>query len=255
MGTKLVSILMLLSLPALTEAQPAAAPKPDPAAVHRAGETQVNPKDGLTYVWIPAGKFLMGCSPGDTDCAPHESPAHEVAVTKGFWLGRTPVTQQAWLRVTGHNRSHFKGPNLPVEMVDWAEAKAYCAAVGGRLPTEAEWEYAARAGSMGPRYGNPNEIAWHYDNSGFKTHDVGQKRPNAFGLYDMLGDVFQWVADWYGTYPSGEQIDPSGPAGGQLRVVRGGSWDNLSSIGRASYRGAGAPADRNYNFGLRCVEE
>lgn len=255
MVIKFLPVLVFLSLPALTEAQPAAAPAPATAAAHKAGEPRVNPKDSLTYVWIPAGKFLMGCSPGDTDCKPTEQPTHEVAITKGFWLARTLVTQQAYQRVIGQSRSHFKGPNLPVEMVNWNEAKAYCAAVGGRLPTEAEWEYAARAGSKGPRYGEPDEIAWDYDNSGFKSHDVGQKQPNAFGLYDMLGDAFQWVADWYGTYPASQQFDPSGPSSGQLKIVRGGSWDNLPKIGRASYRGIAAPADRNYNFGIRCAED
>jgi formylglycine-generating enzyme required for sulfatase activity len=120
MVIKFLLVLVFLSLPALTAAQPAAAPAT--AAAHKAGESRVNPKDGLTYVWIPAGKFLMGCSAGDTDCKPTEQPAHETAITKGFWLGRTPVTQQAYQRVTGQNRSHFKGPNLPVEMVNWNEA-------------------------------------------------------------------------------------------------------------------------------------
>jgi formylglycine-generating enzyme required for sulfatase activity len=251
MSAEFVSIVMLLSLPALTGAQqptaaPAATPKP---------ETRVNPKDGLTYVWIPPGRFLMGCTAGDTDCSPHEQPAHEVAITKGFWLGRTAVTQQAYQRVTGKNRSHFRGPNRPVEMVNWSEAKAYCEAAGGRLPTEAEWEYAARAGSLGVRYGNLNDIAWHYDNAGFVSHEVGQKAANAFGLYDMLGNVFQWVADWYGNYAWGEQSNPAGPPSGQLKVLRGGSWDNLAKVARASYRGTGAPDDRNYNFGIRCAEE
>ena len=242
---------MLLWLPASTPAQP----KPETAAAHQVGESRVNPKDGLTYVWIPPGKFLMGCTEGDTECGPHERPAHVVAITKGFWLGQTPVTQQAYRRVTGKNKSFFKGDTHPVEMVNWPEAKAYCEAVGGRLPTEAEWEYAARAGSLGVRYGNVDEIAWHYDNSVFKTHDVAQKKANAFGLFDMLGNVFQWVADWYGNYPAGERTDPSGPQSGQLRMVRGGSWDNLAKVARASYRGTSAPADRNYNFGIRCAAE
>ena len=197
----------------------------------------------------------MGCSASDTECAPQEKPAHEVTIARGFWLGRTPVTQQAYQRVTGQNRSFFKGANRPVEMVNWSEAKAYCAAVGGRLPTEAEWEYAARAGSIGVRYGNLDEIAWHYGNSGLRTHEVGQKLANAFGLYDMLGNVFQWVADWYWNYPSSEQSDPSGPESGQLRILRGGSWDNHSKSVRASYRGTSAPSDRGYNFGFRCVGE
>jgi formylglycine-generating enzyme required for sulfatase activity len=197
----------------------------------------------------------MGCTQGDAECGPHERPAHLVAITKGFWMGQTPVTQQAYQRVAGKNKSFFKGANRPVEMVNWQEAKAYCAAVGGRLPTEAEWEYAARAGSVGVRYGNLDDIAWYYGNSGLKTQEVGKKAPNAFGLYDMLGNVFQWVADWYADYPAGDRSDPAGAASGQLRVLRGGSWDNPAQTARASNRGTSAPGDTSYNFGVRCVAE
>jgi len=153
--------------------------------------TRVNPKDGLTYVWIPPGKFQMGCSAGDAECFDNEKPAHQVTIAKGFWLGRTSVTQQAYQRVTGKNPASHKGANLPVEEVDWNEAQAYCKAIGGRLPTEAEWEYAARAGSTGVRYGNLDEIAWYDKNSGNQSQEVGQKSPNAFGLYDMLGNTWQ----------------------------------------------------------------
>ena len=162
-----------------------------PMATILAGAKKVNPKDGLTYVWIPAGKFQMGCSPGDAECGDDEKPVHEVTITKGFWLGQTSVTQQAYERVTGKNPASHKGPNLPVEEVDWEEARAYCTAIGGRLPTEAEYEYAARAGSTVARYGNLDEIAWYKGNSGGASHEVAQKLPNAFGLYDMLGNTWQ----------------------------------------------------------------
>jgi len=228
------------------------APPPDYAT---AAPKQVNPNDGMTYVWIPPGTFLMGCSPGDGECTDAERPAHEVTITRGFWLGQTPVTQQAYQRVTGQNPSNLKGANLPVENVNWDEAQAYCAAIGGRLPTEAEWEYAARAGSTAARYGNLDEIAWHSGNSGGRTHEVGQKLANAFGLFDMLGDVWQWTANWYGNYPSGAQSDPSGPESGESRALRGGSWVSTPRFARVSYRRKYDPGIRLDVIGLRCVEE
>jgi formylglycine-generating enzyme required for sulfatase activity len=223
----------------------------------RAGQTRVNPRDGLTYVWIPPGKFIMGCSPGDEECNPDENPAHEVTITKGFWIGQTPVTQEAYQQVVGKNPSYFKGPRLPVEMVTWEEAQAYCQAIGMRLPTEAEWEYAARAGSKAASYGELDQVAWHRDNSERKTHDVGQKQPNIFGLYDMLGNVWEWVADWFDEnyYGQSTATDPPGPATTERRVHRGGSWDNLPSRVRASVRGRDKPSDRGYRVGFRCVGE
>ena len=216
------------------------------AAMLLSAQQKMNSKDGLTYVWIPPGKFQMGCSPGDAACDGNERPAHEVTITRGFWLGQTPVTQQAYQRVVGKNPSGHVGPNLPVEYVDWSEAHAYCVAIGGRLPTEAEWEYAARASSTGARYGNLDEIAWYAANSGGQSHEVGQKPANAFGLYDMLGNVWQWVADWFGPYPAGG-------AAGQLKENRGGSWGTAANMVRASYRGFVEPAHRGGKLGLRCA--
>jgi formylglycine-generating enzyme required for sulfatase activity len=224
-----------------------------PPATTVAGPTKVNSKDGLTYVWIPPGTFQMGCSPGDAECSDYEKPAHQVTITKGFWMGQTPVTQQAYQRVTGENPSSFKGANLPVEHVTWNEAKTYCIAIGGRLPTEAEWEYAARAGSTGARYGNLDEIAWYQGNSGGKTHEVGQKLANAFGLYDVLGNVLQWVADWDANYRSGAQNDPPGAENGEHRVLRGGASGSSSSVARVSGRLWDVPGRRFFRVGLRCV--
>lgn len=139
-------------------------PRPEPTVSRPAtkgaliaGQTRENPNDGLKYVYIPAGKLTMGCAPGDTECDNDEKPPHEVTITKAFWLGQTPVTQEAYQRVIGTNLSYFKGPRLPVETVNWYEARSYCEVVGMRLPTEAEWEYAARAGSTAARYGNLDE--------------------------------------------------------------------------------------------------
>ena len=217
-------------------------------------KTQVNPKDGLTYVWIPPGTFRMGCSPGDKECGADEEPAHQVTITKGFWIGQTPVTQAAYQRAIGRPfPSHFQGPDLPVEMMSWNDAQKYCQTVGMRLPTEAEWEYAARAGSTASRYGDLDRIAWYDNNSGIKTHGVGQKQANAWGLYDMLGNVGQWTADWYGPYAAGSLTDPRGPAAGSARMLRGGSAASLSRNVRVSDRDRTGPGYRDGVTGVRCA--
>jgi formylglycine-generating enzyme required for sulfatase activity len=206
---------------------------------------RVNPKDGLTYVWIPplpaSGTFIMGCSPGDTQCDSDEKPPHAEQIANGFWLGQTEVTQAAWKKVNGgENPSHFRGDQLPVESVDWNQASAYCKAIGGRLPTEKEWEYAARAGTTGARYGPIDAIAWYSGNSSATTHPVGLKLPNAFRLYDMLGNVWEWTADDYA---------------GEGEVVRGGSWVSGSEYVRASVRSRDEPSGRGNFLGFRCVGE
>jgi formylglycine-generating enzyme required for sulfatase activity len=139
-----------------------------------------------------------------------------------------------------------------VEYLTWTDSQNFCVATGMRLPTEAEWEYAARAGSTGSRYGDIDSIAWHYGNSNGKTHEVGQKQPNEWGLYDMLGNVWQWTADWYADQYSGNnETDPKGPSSGQYRALRGGSWDLLSKGVRVSYRVFSFP--RDYGVGFRCA--
>jgi serine/threonine-protein kinase len=221
----------------------------------RAGMTKANPKDGLRYVWIPPGTFMMGCSTGDSECTDMEKPGHSVTITKGFWLGQTEVTQAAYQQVVGTNPSYVMGANLPVEQVSWDAAQAYCQAIGGRLPTEADWEYAARAENARGQHGDLDRIAWYNDNSGGRTHQVAQKETNAWGLYDMLGNVWEWTADWYGSYAPGSAVDPAGPASGQYRALRGGSWYDVSSYARVSYRYWLEPGNRYFSVGLRCVWE
>jgi formylglycine-generating enzyme required for sulfatase activity len=238
------------------------APKLPPGTVTK------DPKAGLKYVWIPPGSFMMGCSPGDSECEANERPFHQVTITNGFWLGQTPVTVAAYRRyseTTGKamppapdDNSAWKNPEMPIVSVSWNDSVAYCAWAGGRLPTEAEWEYAARAGSTEARYGPLNEIAWYSDNSGDMPHEVARKRANAWNLYDMLGSVFEWVNDRYGEnyYQASPQRDPQGPGSGQGRVFRGGPWDMFPKHVRVSVR-YGYPPNLNNSSGLgyRCVGE
>jgi formylglycine-generating enzyme required for sulfatase activity len=219
------------------------ATKSPPSTPTSTGPTRVNPKDGLTYLWIPPGTFVMGCSPGDGECWPEEGPAHEVTITKGVWIGQTLVTQNTYQRIAGTNPSVSKGANLPVTNVNWNEALGYCQTVGMRLPTEAEWEYAARAGSTQSRYGNLDQIAWYKDNSGDRIHEVGQKQSNAWGLYDMLGDAEQWTGDWFDEnyYNRRENRDPMGPPTGLYRVLRGGGYFWSARYARASTRQHSVP--------------
>jgi formylglycine-generating enzyme required for sulfatase activity len=228
------------------------------------GTVRENPKDGLKYVWIPAGSFLMGCSPGDKECAGDEKPPHQVTLTKGFWLGQTEVTVGAYKRFAaatdrqmppapGFNSGWAK-EQMPMVTVTWDEAFDYCSWAGGRLPTEAEWEYAARGGKTAARYGPIDEIAWYEANSESQTHPVGQKRANAFHLYDMLGNTLEWVNDWFEAkdYRSDPAQDPAGPARGTKRVYRGGNFILKAKSVRVSERSGGAPGERLAGAGVRC---
>ena len=222
-----------------------AAPKP--------GDTKVNATDGLRYVWIPPGSLTEGCSPGDTECFDDEYPSRKVTLTKGFWLGQTEVTQAAFMKIMQYNPSVFEGSKLPVESVSFNEADDYCAAINGRLPSAAEWEYAARAGTTGPRYGKLDDIAWYWDNAHYTTHPVGQKKPNAFGLYDMLGNVVEWTHTYYWVQLNQENINPTGPSEAEYRELRGGGWWDDPNLVRASYRRRFEDGDEDYNIGFRCV--
>jgi formylglycine-generating enzyme required for sulfatase activity len=217
----------------------------------------------MEFVRIRPGSFMMGCSPGDGECYAEEKPAHRVSLTRPFDIGKYQVTQQEYQAVAGANASYFQGPRLPVEGVSWEDARKFCEALTAkhdgylyRLPTEAEWEFAARAGSASPRYGALDQIAWHRDNSGGSTHPIGEKMPNGYGLYDTLGNVWEWVQDWYGVeyYAHSPETDPQGPATGEYRVARGGSWRGVArGPARVSSRYVLRPNVRSIVVGFRCV--
>jgi formylglycine-generating enzyme required for sulfatase activity/tetratricopeptide (TPR) repeat protein len=227
------------------------------------------------FAVVPAGRFLMGSPEGENGRCSDEGPQHEVVISRPFLLGVAPVTQTEWQAVMGANPSSHKGGDRPVENVSWLDAVAFCnrlseqvglrpvyrisgtdvawdrAADGFRLPTEAEWEYACRAGTTGARYGEIDAIAWYSANSGGETHPVRQMRPNAWGLHDMLGNVWEWVWDWKADYSSGTVTDPVGPATGSFRVPRGGSWNFEARCVRVAYRFANDPGYRSSNLGFR----
>jgi len=220
---------------------------------------------GMTFVYIPAGRFLMG-SPADEAGRSEDETQHKVVLTKGFLMAATPVTQAQWEAVTGKRPSYFQGDNLPVEQVSYDEAAEFCRKLGikegkrYRLPTEAEWEYACRAGSTAPYNTGSDgsalgEAGWYDANSGGQTHPVGQKKPNAWGLFDMHGNVWQWCSDWYGPYPDGELTDPRGAQTVRDRVLRGGSWRDPAERCRSARRRYSASDARYYSIGFRVVLE
>ena len=223
---------------------------------------------GMTLVLIPAGEFLMGSTDSDKDADPGEKPQHRVRITRPFYLGKYLVTQAQWQAVMGGNPSHFKGPENPVEMVSWNDCQVFLDKLnaksdgrGGKfqLPTEAQWEYACRAGTTTRHYFGDEETglgeyAWYLANSGGKTHPVGEKKPNAWGLYDMHGNVLDWCGDWYdgGYYASSPTDDPTGPSRGSLRVHRGGSWGSPPpGYCRSARRDWGTPDSRRNDLGFR----
>ena len=222
----------------------------------------------IEMLLVPPGTFSMGCSPSTSwGCNPEENPVHTVTLTNAFYMARYEVTQAQWQAKMGWNPSYFSGyadsPSRPVEQVSWTTIQGFLSATGMRLPTEAEWEYSCRAGTTtafhsGPGFPNGTNddnlvggIAWYNPNSGSQTHVVGGKAGNALGLHDMSGNVWEWVSDWFGTYPSAAQVNPTGPTFGSDRVLRGGAWLNSSDLLRSSYRYYVTPGNSNHLIGFR----
>ena len=215
----------------------------------------------MEMIYVAPGSFMMG-SPESEDGGSNDETLHRVALTKGYWLGKYEVTQRQWESVMGENPSYFKGADRPVDNVSWKDCQRFIAKVdaearrqfggGARLPTEAEWEYACRAGTTGRYGGNGNldDMGWYDGNSRSETHPVGQKRTNAWGFYDMHGNVCEWCSDWYGSY-DGDASDPTGAASGGDRVLRGGGWLDYARYCRSAYRDGHDPGRRIGYYGFR----
>ena len=235
-----------------------------------AGEEQTVMLPGdvpLVMVWCPPGTFTMGRYPGELDSDGSEAPQHSVTLTHGFWLGKYEVTQTQWKAVMGSNPSNFYGDKRPVEEVSWNYAQVFITALNAdtgltfRLPSESEWEYACRTGEQtplvrfywgdDPAYTQADAHSWYFNNASSKTHDVGGKLPNAWGLYDMSGNVWEWVQDWYGNYSSGSVLDPTGPPSDLKRVIRGGCYANYAYFGRSAFRLSFDPWVSSESIGFR----
>ena len=213
----------------------------------------------IEMLLVPGGTFMMGCSPGDTECSSDESPTHQVTLTNAFYMGKTEVTQAQWTAKMGSNPSDFQPPaysldtSRPVEQVSWNMIQGFNTATSLRLPTEADWEFACRAGTTTARYGVLNDVSWYDGNAGPTTHAVATKLPNALGLYDTLGNVWEWCQDWYGPYASGSVTNPTGPASGSTRLFRGGCWRCFASNSRGSQRYVYPPSTVDHDIGFRAA--
>jgi len=212
-------------------------------------------------IWVEGGTFTMGCTDGDCYVYGKEEPAHEVTIS-GFNIAKYPVTQEQWQVIMGNKPSNHIGDEYPVERVNWYDANQFIQKLNAqtgkkyRLLTEAEWEYAARGGNKSNHYkycGNNNvdAVAWYELNSSGISHSVGIKLPNELGIYDMSGNVWEWCSDWYGDFSGDPQTNPTGPASGSSRVIRGGAYNNSITFARVSARIGFPPSSNSFNLGFR----
>jgi len=233
-------------------------------------QLQLAPDVAIHLQWIPPGRFLMGSPENEVGRFADEPPRHWVTLTRGFWLANAPCTQAEWQAVMGTAPSYFRGKDLPVEQVSWNDCQAFCERLRvrfpnleARLPTEAEWEYACRAGtdsafnneSACTRFEGEDptllKLGWFRENSESRTHPVRGLAPNRWGLYDMHGNVWEWCADWGGKYTAEDQVDPTGSTSGHERVYRGGSWINQAGYCRSACRHWAQPGWRTLYLGFR----
>jgi formylglycine-generating enzyme required for sulfatase activity len=229
----------------------------------KAGDTWTDPTTGMEFVWVPGGSFQMGCGSWTSACDDDEKPVHTVNV-KGFWMGKYEVTQVQWKKVMGSNPSKFKGGSNPVEEVSWNDVQEFIRKLNSRgsakfrLPTEAEWEYACRSGGKKEEFSGGDDVdrvAWYGEGFDGKTHRVGTKAPNGLGLYDMSGNVWEWVEDKYHDSYNGAPSDGSAwlSGGGSRRVPRGGSWGLNPRNVRCADRSRYSPGDTGLNLGARLI--
>ncbi|MBE6426153.1 MAG: hypothetical protein E7029_09255 [Planctomycetaceae bacterium] len=258
--------------------EPDPPPVPPEPAVRKPGERMVKTVDGIEYAfrWCPPGSFLMGSSKSEWDAVnitwkSYDETQHSVTLTRGFWMLETEVTQAMWQSVMGTSIQtqaqkgtymsylYGEGPQNPMYYVSWDDCQSFCRKLSSKLgltvslPTEAQWEYACRAGTTGAHAGNLDEMGWYDSNSGDETHPVGQKKPNAWGLYDMHGNVLEWCQDRYDSYSTSPTSDPCNEDSGYKRVSRGGSWYYCAQSCRSANRGRNSPDARNSNLGFRPV--
>jgi formylglycine-generating enzyme required for sulfatase activity len=267
MGFRIVAVARTADSPP-TNLQPSNSGRTETNEPVSAAKTNASPPKsfksqyGIEMVYIPAGRFMMGSNAGESN----EKPVHEVTISRPFYMGKYEVTQGQWLAVMGNNPSIFRdcGANCPVEQVSWVDVQTFVNKLNKnndgfryRLPTEAEWEYACRAGSSGDHAPNPSDVAWYSDNSGGKPHAVGQKQPNAWGLFDMYGSVWEWCEDWYYYTYDGAPTDGGAQLNGEQasRVYRGGSWYAPASGLRSTIRSNALPGTRGGLIGFRLVAE
>lgn len=238
--------------------------------IHAASASESKSFQGIRFILIEAGCFQMGSNKPATDRTAGETPSHKVCIDKSFYIGETEVTQKQWEDVMGNNPSKVKAYDKPVDKVSWNDVQEFIAKLntkdGGnyfRLPSEAEWEYAVRAGSdddysFGDNPKNLPQYAW-FGNLGYKgsSHEVAQKDPNPWGLYDMHGNVWEWVQDWYSPvyYAESPANSPAGPEAGKYRVYRGGSFVGKPSELRSSVRYSALPGTRTQDVGFRLVRQ
>lgn len=232
------------------------------------GKSWTAPDLDMAFAYVTPGSFQMGSKDGEAN----EKPVHTVRISRGYWMGKYEVTQQQYESIMGNNPSKVKGSGHPVVNVSWNDCVSFCNKLTDkelctgrlpqgyeyRLPTEAEWEYAARGGSRGlnTKYAGSNsigDVAWYHENSGGKTHPVGQKQANELGLYDMSGNVWEWCHDWKGDYSSSSQTDPAGPGTGSGRVNRGGTREHFAWYCRLAFRSSYTPTRPYYTIGFRVV--